>query len=121
MPVYNTVKYRQRRAEAIKFLGARCVVCGTENDLEFDHIDPRTKLFAISERPTIDEVAFRSEIEKCQLLCRECHKRKSLSEYPKREHGTRAMYVRRGCRCELCVMANREYFRLYMQERRARK
>jgi hypothetical protein len=30
-------------------LGGRCVRCGANEDLEFDHIDPSTKVFAVTE------------------------------------------------------------------------
>jgi 5-methylcytosine-specific restriction endonuclease McrA len=36
-----------RRAELIEMLGGRCVRCGAVEDLEFDHIDPTTKRFAV--------------------------------------------------------------------------
>ena len=62
-----------------------CVVCG-ENDprvLEFDHLDPRKKLFNISQGYRGGQ-AWRmvlSEIEKCQTLCANCHKRRTAAQF----------------------------------------
>jgi 5-methylcytosine-specific restriction endonuclease McrA len=36
-----------RRARLIEMLGGECVRCGDTVDLEFDHIDPCTKIFAV--------------------------------------------------------------------------
>ncbi len=60
-----------------------CVVCG-ENDpivLEFDHIDPKTKTKNISW--AITKWSWKrvlKEIEKCQVLCANCHKRKTAKQ-----------------------------------------
>ena len=61
-----------------------CVTCG-ETDivvLDFDHIDPKTKKFAICETSTcwlpIDDIL--AEIAKCQVLCANCHRRKTAKD-----------------------------------------
>lgn len=70
-------RYYARRAAAIKILGGECVVCGTDERLEFDHIDPATKtanfitLFAGAKQETID-----AELELAQLLCVHHHRTK---------------------------------------------
>lgn len=38
---------QRRRVQLIELLGGKCVRCGSTNDLEFDHIDPETKRFAV--------------------------------------------------------------------------
>ncbi len=53
-----------------------CLDCGIHNPtvLEFHHRDPGTKLFTIGlgkSRKTISQML--SEIEKCDLLCANCH------------------------------------------------
>ena len=50
----------------------KCVKCGTDEDLEWDHIDPKTKLFKVSgySRAMKDLLA---EAKKCQRLCKPCH------------------------------------------------
>jgi hypothetical protein len=72
-------------------LGGRCVICGTVDDLEFDHIDPQTKVFTIAcglDRPRPILVA---EAAKCQLLCCIDHKVKTKGdgEQPNRARGER--------------------------------
>ena len=61
-----------------------CVHCG-ENDLivlEFDHIDRKTKTMniALMINSRIKWELIEEELKKCQLLCANCHKRKTLSE-----------------------------------------
>lgn len=61
-----------------------CVVCG-ESDivvLEFDHIDPSTKSFCIAQatRRGLPLAKVKSEIDKCQILCANCHKRKTAKD-----------------------------------------
>ena len=62
-----------------------CVVCQTTDVmvLEFDHIQPSKKSFEISRalmnsKTTIAQL--KKEIAKCQVLCSNCHKRKTLKE-----------------------------------------
>lgn len=55
-----------------------CYVCG-ENDyvcLDFHHIDPSTKLFAVSEDVrNYSKRAILEEISKCACLCANCHRK----------------------------------------------
>lgn len=52
-----------------------CAVCGRTDKLEIDHIDPETKvshsIWSWSEKRRAEELA------KCQILCGDCHQRKS--------------------------------------------
>lgn len=62
----------------------RCVQCG-ERDLcvlEFDHIDPDTKAFGIAKGLSYcyDWQKILKEIRKCQILCANCHKRKTAKQ-----------------------------------------
>ena len=61
-----------------------CVVCG-EGDpvvLDFDHIDPKAKGFTISQgiRQRKKLEVIKKEMEKCQVLCANCHRRKTAKE-----------------------------------------
>lgn len=80
MRIYMKRMWDDRRKEAIDHLGGKCVHCGSNHDLEFDHIDPSTKLFTIASRPSASKKRFWEEISKCQLLCGVCHKRKSKQD-----------------------------------------
>lgn len=63
---------------------SKCAVCG-ENDirvLEFDHINPMTKSFNISQAVSLghgwkDVV---NEMKKCRVLCANCHKKHTASQ-----------------------------------------
>ena len=83
------VKRIERRGVAKYILGGKCVSCGSKKRLEFDHIDPATKLFNISECHAKSWESFMDEVGKCQLLCRWCHVEKSISEKPEQTWDTR--------------------------------
>lgn len=116
---------RDRRArvkqEMLDLLGGACVICGTEADLEFDHVDPATKIFQISGRGLDkNRAVLLAEVCKCQLLCGQHHREKTKGD-PKRAtqrvsrrgdpdflpHGTTSGYSYHGCRCDLCREAKR--------------
>jgi len=69
--------YRKRQA-AIDYLGGKCVVCGCATNLEFDHIDPTTKEMNVSRFLRRKEEVYKDELDKCQLLCYEHHKEKTM-------------------------------------------
>jgi 5-methylcytosine-specific restriction endonuclease McrA len=72
----NKYAQRQRHRELIEVLrwvsGGACKLCGDTKALEFDHIDPATKLFQVTACGRSPESIVR-EWEKCMLLCRACH------------------------------------------------
>lgn len=114
---YDLSRYRTRMAELRAALGGRCVECGSEDDIQIDHIDPATKSFNISTNWGKPKAVLMEELKKCQLLCRSCHKRKSDEEQRNREHGTWGTYRNRKCRCAKC----REFVSAYMREYRKRR
>lgn len=73
---------RQEKLTYLKYSGGSCVKCGYDKcpaAITFHHKDPNEKYFSIgnlSERiNSVDELTERikSEIEKCELLCANCH------------------------------------------------
>jgi len=76
----EAVKRRRRRVRqmAIDHLGGRCNRCGYDrciDALEFHHLDSSKKDFGISNRGyTRSWKKIREEIEKCELLCANCHR-----------------------------------------------
>ena len=73
----------QRRREkianmAVEYKGGKCQECGYNNcnqALEFHHLDPTTKSFGISkEGQTRSWKRVKDEIDKCVLLCANCHR-----------------------------------------------
>ncbi len=88
-----------------------CKLCGSWDDLEVDHVDRTTKVnhrvWSWSESRRLKELA------KCQVLCFDCHKKKTLSEMDRAVyvHGTDNCYTHNKCRCAPCTEAHRVYRR----------
>lgn len=76
MNVYMKQRYEKRRKIAIALLGGQCNICGSIDDLEFDHIDPSTKVMTVARASSLSELRWNEEIAKCQLLCKICHRAK---------------------------------------------
>jgi 5-methylcytosine-specific restriction endonuclease McrA len=85
MREYMKKRWERRRIDAISVLGGKCVRCNSNSDLHFHHIDPATKLFTIARGSSFSEKRFWAEIDKCQLLCYDCHRdehyRRKYSEH----------------------------------------
>lgn len=66
-----------RKIECVLYKGGKCERCGYNkclSALEFHHIDPNEKDFSIS---TSDRTSFdflKPELDKCMLLCSNCHR-----------------------------------------------
>lgn len=103
-------RYLQRRSEAIVMLGGECVQCQSTENLEFDHIDRTTKSFSIGKILLGKVDRYLVELKKCQLLCKSCHRAKSISELSV-DHGGGAT-GKKNCYCKLC----RPLKQKYMQE-----
>tara|TARA_Y100001963_G_C6623812_1_gene373024 strand:- start:64 stop:756 length:693 start_codon:yes stop_codon:yes gene_type:complete len=61
-------------------LGNKCARCGCTVNLQIDHIDPRTKKFEVKSRLSYKRINLIEEVDKCQLLCKPCHKDKTYNE-----------------------------------------
>lgn len=65
------------RQMARDYKGGKCVVCGydrCQRALSFHHIDPQMKEFGLSVKGlTRSWEKIRKEIDKCVLLCANCH------------------------------------------------
>lgn len=74
---FEVARRRQKlREEALAYKGGRCQICGYNRSsaaLDFHHLNPLEKDFAISSRMTSFE-AIRKELDKCVLLCSNCHR-----------------------------------------------
>jgi 5-methylcytosine-specific restriction endonuclease McrA len=75
---YNLARYNKRKAEAIEILGGVCVVCGSTEDLQFDHLNPSTKKFSLGKLWSSSQEVFLEELSKCQLLCFTDHQIKTI-------------------------------------------
>ncbi|MDX6701988.1 MAG: hypothetical protein QOF26_2214 [Baekduia sp.] len=75
----DQVSERRRRVKRtlVQDAGGRCVVCGYDRcvrALEFHHIDPGEKRFALAHRGlSLALATLRAEAAKCVLLCSNCH------------------------------------------------
>jgi 5-methylcytosine-specific restriction endonuclease McrA len=105
MRTYIKARRRVRRARLIELLGGQCVRCGSTDELEFDHIDPETKVFAVGSDMSRAWDKLVEEGLKCQLLCRECHVAKGIEDRPEPAHSY-YRYWYYGCRCATCKAAN---------------
>ena len=88
-------------------------MCFSDGPLEFDHIDPSTKLFNISSGRCVSYDRLVAEVKKCQLLCVKHHKDKT----GRSPHGGAQKY-KKGCRCQLCVSEKNRRQREYRRRRR---
>lgn len=71
--------YQSRMTKLRKAFGDKCVKCGTNENLHFDHIDPSTKYKCIGDLAASNGFdKCYAEALKCQLLCSLCHKKKSI-------------------------------------------
>lgn len=120
---YQLSRYHERRKFMIEHLGGKCSFCGSEENLQVDHVDnlpdkiPLGKLWGIAFDRLLDELT------RCQLLCKSCHDDKSVNECGHGRglvHGTLNGYKRYGCRCEECVKLYREKSREYMRKHRSK-
>ncbi len=113
-----------------------CVDCG-ESDLvvlDFDHLPGADKHFDVARAVTGSTRAWgtiKAEIDKCEVVCANCHRRRTAKRASHRKHllgegveipppppasrffvphggGTKG---RRGCACELCADRRRQYAR----------
>src|SRR3954447_6088259 len=56
--------------------GGRCAVCGYDRciiNLHFHHVNPDEKSFVVSSSTTKSLAAYRRELQKCVLVCANCH------------------------------------------------
>lgn len=113
---YFMNRYHTKKARWIELLGGECVECGSIEELEFDHIDPTTKLFTITSGWALAEERVLEELQKCQLLCKEHHKLKSDLEQAV-EHGS-GLSGKRNCKCDPCKVRKNEYMRAWKRSRK---
>lgn len=84
----NTIAVQQdKKIQALNYKGGKCIKCGYNKyagALDFHHLDPSKKDFAISRRKNCSLETIKSELDKCILLCRNCHAETHFEERCKR-------------------------------------
>lgn len=66
---------RRTKIKGIEYKGGECISCGYKNSiyaLHFHHLDPNKKEFSITGK-SISWERIKSELDKCVLLCANCH------------------------------------------------
>ena len=70
-------KRKKLRLELIEYKGGKCEICGyckCYDALEFHHKNPEEKEFGISNGNTVSIEKLKKEVDKCSLLCANCHR-----------------------------------------------
>lgn len=70
-------KHAELRNRAIEHGGGRCKICGYDKcvaALDFHHLDPSKKEFTPSKGYKKSWTKLKQEIDKCILLCSNCHR-----------------------------------------------
>lgn len=73
----RSIKRTTRKLEAIHHLGNKCLKCGISyhhSVYDFHHVDQSEKEYLISDVINLSKEKFWAEIDKCQLLCANCHR-----------------------------------------------
>ena len=118
--VYNLARYHRLRAEYIVLLEGKCVDCGTDQNLEFDHNDADSKSFDVGKLLNYSKEVREAELLKCVLRCSPCHRKKSVREGDIRSvgHGE-GKSGKRNCSCKPCRTRKAEYMKNYGHPKRA--
>ena len=70
-------KQKDTKSWAIQIKGGRCECCGYSkcpDALEFHHTNPKEKEFNLNKMRSKNRETILSELQKCQLLCANCHR-----------------------------------------------
>lgn len=118
MASYMHNRRTDRKNKLKKLLGSKCIVCGNSKNLQFDHIHREEKSFTIVNALDGKWERLLGEIKKCQLLCKECHKKKTSIDVMAK-HGTDARYSHRKypCRCDLCKLTHATWKKTWRTKR----
>ncbi len=77
--------YRRVKALCVKYLGGRCKVCDYSRCnavFDFHHVDPTTKDFAVGSKHLSSFNKVKAELDKCVLLCANCHRETHMGLHP---------------------------------------
>lgn len=118
MREYMKRRYHERKAESLVKLGGKCVICGTTENLEFDHIDRTTKTMDINTMWSVNRKRYEEELKLIQLLCAPHHQAKTSAEQSVPHGG--GLTGKRNCRCELCAPLKNAYSRELKRKKRQR-
>jgi transposase len=69
-------KQTERKRKCVEYKGGKCVICGYNRylgSLDFHHLDPAKKDYNISNLRTYSMEKLYKELDKCILVCKNCH------------------------------------------------
>jgi len=79
---------RNNKLKLIAYKGGKCEKCGYNKNCppayDFHHKDPKAKEFGITKKLTGNFEKLKKEVDKCQLLCKNCHAEEHDALYEKR-------------------------------------
>ena len=74
---YATYWRIRKKKELVEYKGGKCEICEYSKDIlgayDFHHIDPSKKEFSISQYTVLNIEKLKKEVDKCMLVCRNCH------------------------------------------------
>lgn len=73
----NMARYEEKAKWLVEQKGGGCILCGYSSctaALEFHHVDTEHKDFQINKRWSMSRESLLKEIDKCVLLCSNCHR-----------------------------------------------
>jgi 5-methylcytosine-specific restriction endonuclease McrA len=110
MREYMRTYRAERMSRARAMLGGKCSHCGKKRGLQFDHVDPSSKVAAVTKLLHASSAEFDAEVAKCQLLCAACHQAKgeNAGEVSRRQPHSLTAYKKGRCRCDICRGLNAE-------------
>ena len=123
MRTYMANRYHNTREKIVELLGGKCSRCGTKKGpWHFDHKDKRKKTMRASDLHSVNDQKFKEEVKNLQLLCRDCHIKKTREAWdystPKPRHGTYWMARHYGCKCDACQKAYKEKQKEWREKRK---
>ena len=77
--IKNSLQREKRKCILFEHLGNKCCKCGSTTNLELDHINPLLK----TTRQSILSIGLERALKECdniQLLCKECHNKRSQAQ-----------------------------------------
>lgn len=114
---YQVAWLAKRRQDWIDSQGGACRNCGSSDQLEIDHINPEEKEYSPTALWSRNKSIRDRELAKCQILCHDCHKKKTRTQLFKEGHGNRARY-KNGCRCVICKAGEAQRMREYRKRKK---
>ena len=75
---------KEFKEKAVQLLGGKCAVCGYDRcikALQFHHTEPKHKLFGLGDGRIRSWERYWTEVQKCELLCANCHFEKEAEIY----------------------------------------